>query len=322
MRVKIFAFVLLAVSILPAQTRMDLTRQSTLKRYTLAAGPNQLPTPSMLDTGTPIAIVTDALSAVSCTTAGGTTRAILQWTGSAWECVGTVGAIAGGSTGQFQVNNGGLLSGVTISGDATINSSGVLTLAASGATAGNCADPTFDAKGRVTSCVSISGDATVVPSTGVLTLGASGVSAGNCANPTVDGKGRVTACTATSGDATINGSGVLTLAASGVTAGTCPKPTVDAKGRATVCNTLTSADVGLNFAENETPTGSIDGSNATFALVNSPTNANAVRLWENAGSGTTSFILTSPQDFTLSGNTLTLTTPPPVGWVLRASYRY
>lgn len=67
------------------------------------------------------------------------------------------GAMAGGSNGQIQYNNSGGFGGMTVSGDAaSLATSGVLTLAATGVSAGTyaLATVTVDAKGRVTSASS------------------------------------------------------------------------------------------------------------------------------------------------------------------------
>jgi hypothetical protein len=84
---------------------------------------------------------------------GGSTFGVLYNNG------GVVGSVAPASPGQLFMS--GSIAWVTMSGDATINSSGVLTLAASGVTAATYGDGTHvaqvtvDAKGRVTSASSV-----------------------------------------------------------------------------------------------------------------------------------------------------------------------
>lgn len=63
-------------------------------------------------------------------------------------------SFAGGSNGQIQYNNGGFLGGFTVSGDAaSLSTTGVLTLANTGVSAGTYAymTGTVDSKGRITS---------------------------------------------------------------------------------------------------------------------------------------------------------------------------
>jgi hypothetical protein len=71
------------------------------------------------------------------------------------------------------------------------------------------------------------------------------------------------------------------------------------------------------FADLETPSGTVNGSNVTFSLANSPT-AGSVHLYLNglvqeAGGS---------NDYTISGATITMASAPPTGSKLRASYRY
>lgn len=71
-----------------------------------------------------------------------------------------------------------------------------------------------------------------------------------------------------------------------------------------------------NFVDSETPSGSINGSNTTFTLANTPTTG-TVRLFlnglrQNAGAG---------NDYTISSSTITMLTAPVSGDVLLADYR-
>lgn len=74
---------------------------------------------------------------------------------------------------------------------------------------------------------------------------------------------------------------------------------------------------GANFVDLETPSGSINGSNTSFSLANTPSPASSVHLYLNgllqeAGAG---------NDFTLSGSTITMLTAPISGDKLLCSYR-
>lgn len=72
-----------------------------------------------------------------------------------------------------------------------------------------------------------------------------------------------------------------------------------------------------NFVDQETPSGSVNGSNTAFTLANTPSPSGSVHLFLNgvlqeAGSG---------NDYTLSGTSITMLTAPLSGDKLRASYR-
>ena len=71
---------------------------------------------------------------------------------------------------------------------------------------------------------------------------------------------------------------------------------------------------GTYFAWNETPSGTINGSNPTFTLASSPTPAASLELRLNG------VVQKSGSDFTLSGSTITMIVAPGVGDVLIASY--
>ena len=71
------------------------------------------------------------------------------------------------------------------------------------------------------------------------------------------------------------------------------------------------------FADNETPTGSINGSNVTFTLAHTPSPAASLNCFENgvqqrAGGA----------DFTLATATMTYGAAPPTGATLICNYRY
>jgi hypothetical protein len=80
--------------------------------------------------------------------------------------------------------------------------------------------------------------------------------------------------------------------------------------------TAGSGLTGSNFVDSETPSGSINGSNTTFTLANTPI-AGTVKLFLNgqrlnAGAG---------NDYTISSATITMATAPVSGDVLIADYR-
>lgn len=72
---------------------------------------------------------------------------------------------------------------------------------------------------------------------------------------------------------------------------------------------LSELDFGLGtlFADNETPTGTIDGANATFTLDFEPNPTSSLLLWLNG------VYQNQGSDYTLSGNVITYTTPPDAG---------
>ncbi len=73
-----------------------------------------------------------------------------------------------------------------------------------------------------------------------------------------------------------------------------------------------------SFSDSETPAGSINGSNSTFTLANTPSPAASLALSLNG-------LRMSPAvDFTITGNTISFLTPstPQTGDILTASYRY
>lgn len=75
----------------------------------------------------------------------------------------------------------------------------------------------------------------------------------------------------------------------------------------------------LLFSENETPSGSMDGSNAIFTLAHSPDPADSLILVLNGQ------VQTQGVEYTLSGDTITFAVAPPVefaGLPFKAWYRY
>lgn len=78
-----------------------------------------------------------------------------------------------------------------------------------------------------------------------------------------------------------------------------------------------------NFADNETPAGTIDGSNKTFTLANSPSPAASLILVQRqAGSTAGGMPLFQGTDYTLTTNSISMTLAPPTGDTLVAWYRH
>lgn len=83
-----------------------------------------------------------------------------------------------------------------------------------------------------------------------------------------------------------------------------------------------SADAGgavPNFADNETPSGSIDGTNAAFTLAHTPSPVGSLQLYKNG-----QLMIAGGADYTLVTATATFVAgaKPKTGDVLIASYRY
>ena|SRR3990167_3506777 len=75
---------------------------------------------------------------------------------------------------------------------------------------------------------------------------------------------------------------------------------------------------GSSFADQETPTGTINGTNVTFTLANTPSPAGSLQLFLNGvimerGAG---------KDYTTSTVTITFATAPQTSSILLAWYRY
>lgn len=75
-----------------------------------------------------------------------------------------------------------------------------------------------------------------------------------------------------------------------------------------------SGSGGDNFIDNETPAGTINGSNVTFTLANTP-ESGSVKVFLNG------MRQTLTEDYTISGATITFVSAPPSGSILRADYR-
>lgn len=80
---------------------------------------------------------------------------------------------------------------------------------------------------------------------------------------------------------------------------------------------MANSGVAVNFAENETPGGAIDGVNSGFSLLNIPL-AGSLKLYKNG------MRMAAGSDFSLSGNVITYLSGqvPKVGDSHLADYRY
>ena len=72
----------------------------------------------------------------------------------------------------------------------------------------------------------------------------------------------------------------------------------------------------FQFSDGETPTGAVNGANKDFVLANTPDPVTSLAVFVN----TTRKTLTT--DYTLSGTTITMTSAPRSGAILRCDYRY
>lgn len=88
----------------------------------------------------------------------------------------------------------------------------------------------------------------------------------------------------------------------------------DSSGNYTISSTGGSS---VNFADNETPSGSINGVNTVFTLAQTPSPAASLQLFRNG------VLALQGVNYTLSGTTITfITTPPQTNNTLKAFYRY
>ncbi len=80
-------------------------------------------------------------------------------------------------------------------------------------------------------------------------------------------------------------------------------------------NIVQALEDGTFFVEDETPTGSINGSNKTFTLANTPAPVSSLEVRINGQ------VLVLTADYSLSGDTLTTIVAFPTGSALRVDYR-
>ena len=77
-----------------------------------------------------------------------------------------------------------------------------------------------------------------------------------------------------------------------------------------------------SFADNETPSGMVNGTNVTFTLAHTPNPSAGVQLYVSAPSESGGILQIQGTDYTLSGTTITFSQPPANGAVITAFYRY
>lgn len=77
-----------------------------------------------------------------------------------------------------------------------------------------------------------------------------------------------------------------------------------------------STGQGLSFADAETPSGTINGTNKSFTLANAPNPAASLILVQNG------FVLVQGTHYTLSGRNITFANAPATGDTLQAWYRH
>jgi phage-related tail fiber protein len=151
-------------------------------------------------------------------------------TGNIWVGVANVATplIANG-IGQILIGNGSGIGSYPISGDASLNSTGTLTLSNTGVPSGYYFKTQVDTKGRV-----IGGsNPTTLAGFGISDAITSNLSSGNIY---VGNSSNIASQVTMSGDASLSNSGVLSLAPTPVVPGTYFSVTVDAKGRVTYGN--------------------------------------------------------------------------------------
>jgi len=80
--------------------------------------------------------------------------------------------------------------------------------------------------------------------------------------------------------------------------------------------TLSYVSGSLGTEAQEEPTGTVNGSNVTFTLANTPVSSSSVKLYLNG------IFQRQGTDYTISSATITMATAPVSGQVLDANYRY
>jgi hypothetical protein len=78
----------------------------------------------------------------------------------------------------------------------------------------------------------------------------------------------------------------------------------------------------FNLVRNEVPTGTINGTNVTFTLANTP-QAGTLDLYLNPAGTAPGYVLQAdPSQYTISGPTITFVTAPPSGSLMKANYEW
>lgn len=78
-----------------------------------------------------------------------------------------------------------------------------------------------------------------------------------------------------------------------------------------------SSSGGINFADDETPSGTVNGVNTTFTLANTPSPATSLQLYRDG-----QLLTPGGVDYTLATATITMVYPPATNTVLTCWYRY
>ncbi len=73
--------------------------------------------------------------------------------------------------------------------------------------------------------------------------------------------------------------------------------------------------VDMHFVDDETPSGTVNGTNKAFTITNIPSPATSLKVFVNGQK------MTLTEDYTFSGTTITFVTAPPTGSILTCDYR-
>jgi phage-related tail fiber protein len=148
-------------------------------------------------------------------------------TGNIWVGVGNIQtALPANGAGHILIGNGTGIGSFPISGDASLSSSGILSLSGTGITSGFYFLTQVDSKGRV-----ISGsNPSTLAGFGITDALSTNLSSGNIY---IGNSSNIASQFSISGDASLSNSGVLTLTNTSIVPGTYQSVTVDSKGRVT-----------------------------------------------------------------------------------------
>lgn len=251
------------------------------------------------------------LSTDGAITLGTTSLAFVQFSGAGQISAGT-GMSKSGNT---------LNVGTASSSRIVVNADDIDLALVNPGTAGNGLKITADNYGRVTNRQDLApSDIGAQPAdsdlTAIAALATNGIivktGAGAAATRTITGTaGRVSV---TAGDG-VSGNPTVDLVTSGVGAGTYNSVTVDTFGRVTAASNV-AVLTAANFVIRETPSGTINGTNAIFTLANTPT-IGTEEVYKNG-------ILCIPSadawGYSISGATITFVTPPVSGEWIRVNY--
>lgn len=198
------------------------------------------------------------------------------------------------------IGSGGTVTAVTASSP----------LASSGGTAPNI---------TITSPLPVANGGTGTTTPGIV-AGTNITVSGTWPNQTVNSTGSVQTTRTISTTAPLTGGGDLsadrTLAVSDATSSTVGVVKPDNTTITISAGIISAVSTAANFADNETPSGTVNGSNVTFTLAHTPNPSASLLFFIN---GIQQIVGT---DFTLSTATITMSSAPSTGALLRAFYRY